>query len=286
LIFYFFFYSCLAAFFAVCLTVMLQTLDPAKPTIVGRTNKPMVSTPMQKMYTLNFKDANYWKDQYKGKRDGNGFMALIDLYESNNGSFKWGQDTMGDCYQSAGADIRSKGCIFVTLNRIFNWTIPADSTVSFKCGFVAGKTGKGNTDPPFDIKPQPEGAGKENVISDIIKSFYPWTSMEKNGLQPIQAFKIEFNQAKGKAMAEDASLETYLECTAVVNGDKPLEGVRPANFEIKYDPEAMLNGNSEKEVPVDGGDEPAEEDKAAEDEDKADEGGEEDKEDEAKEGDE
>lgn len=248
LVFYFFFYSCLAAFFAVCLIVMLQTLDPAKPTIVGRTNKPMVSTPFPKMYTLNFKDANYWQNQYKGKTDKDGgFLNLIKLYEDNNernitkgdNKFVWSDKTMGDCANSANADIRSKGCIFVTLNRIWNWNIPEDSTVSFKCDWDAGKTGKGNTDPPFDIIAQP--VGRENVISDIISTYYPWTSMEEKGLQPIQAFKIQFNKEKAGKMAEDASLETYLQCTAVVNGVDPLEGVGPANFEIIYDPETMLS---------------------------------------------
>lgn len=238
LIFYFFFYSCLAGFFAVCLTVMLTTIDPKVPTVVGRTNKPMVATYDSRLYKINFKDkfADYQK----------GIEALKDTYTSEDQTkvtdgFTWSEDTLGECYlsQNTRNQVSETGdpiqaCIYVGLNRIYNWS-PSKSEsfdeLSFECNWDAGKTGSGNLDPPFTMAM--EG-------SFDLTGYYPWTSMEEKGLQPISAFLIKADATK---MAEagkqdDFKMDTFVVCNAVMknaNGTSiPLEGSRPAEFEIKY----------------------------------------------------
>jgi len=78
---------------------------------------------------------------------------------------------------------------------------------------------------------------KPTAIVGALEAYYPWTSMEKNGLQPMQAVKITKNTEKWDALTKDDSFDTYLKCFAYVGeGDdkKKLPGARAADFEIKY----------------------------------------------------
>jgi len=241
LIFYFFFYSCLAAFFAVCLMVMLTTIDPKVPTVVGRTNKPMVAAFDTRLYTIDFKDNVQFLKYKEGVQD------LTDLYKGDKQVnetkwFQWNTENLGsvcvDSAYSTNSPTDMKACIYVGLNRIYNWSPPTDetSTLSFECSWDVGPTGSGNLEPPFDI-----------TISDAVRSaseealgaFYPWTSMEESGLQPIQAFQIKADNEKLEAAKEikNFKMDTFVVCNAVMRnstGATPLEGSRPAEFEIKY----------------------------------------------------
>lgn len=234
LIFYFFFYSCLAGFFAVCLTVMLTTIDPKVPTVVGRTNKPMVASFDTRLYKINFKD----EKQFTAYKEG--IKALRDSYVGNNG-FVWGEDNLGECWQDVSTnDPELKACIYVGLNRIYGWSAPSSntSTLSFECSWDKGKTGSGNMDPPFTMTMD---STKRDNSEAALKAYYPWTSMEENGRQPMQAFLIKEDTEKMKAAKdnEDHMMDTFVVCNAVMrnteSGETTLvEGSRPAEFEIKY----------------------------------------------------
>lgn len=229
IIFYFFFYACLAAFFAICLIVLLKTLDPDRPTVVGRTNKPKLAAPFPDLYTMNFKNDKEW-DKYKKAAD-----KIKDKYAGNGdseGFFKWGETNLGKCndpnylFYNTGT-----GCFYIGLNRIYDWAPEENQTLSYGCEWVVGKTGSGNLDPPFDMTML-----KEVEIGAALKAYYPWTSMENNGLQPVQAIEILLNKEKLAAMNDTASLDTYLDCSAYVNDEK-VEDSGSANFEIRYSKE-------------------------------------------------
>jgi len=229
IIFYFFFYACLAAFFAICLTVLLKTLDPDRPTVVGRTNKPKLAAPFPNLYTMNFKNEKEW-NKYKEAT-----LKIEDKYAGNGdseGFFEWGDTNLGNCYNpDYPVYTKGRGCFYIGLNRIYDWAPEENQTLSFGCEWVVGKTGSGNLDPPFDMTML-----KEVEIGAALKAYYPWTSMENNGLQPVQAIEILLNKEKLAAMDDTASLDTYLDCSAYVNDEK-VEDSGSANFEIRYSKE-------------------------------------------------
>lgn len=238
MVFYFFFYSCLAAFFAVCLIVMLQTLDPDTPTVVGRTNKPMVAIPEIGIYKMNFKDADGWETYKKA------LNKVQERYAEQNGEegfFQWSQDNLGACHdpsvatQGTGGDT-AVGCFFFGLNRIYGWNGISDNTteMTFGCKYVAGKTGSGNLNP----------SGFDMDVSDVSKAmtaYYPWESLGKNGLQPVASAQITIDKAAADQLG-DNEREIYVECQAYIRDIDDTEeenwevlpGSRPASFEIIY----------------------------------------------------
>jgi len=240
LVFYFFFYSCLAAFFAVCLIVMLQTLDPDVPTVVGRTNKPMVAIPETAIYKMNFKDADGW-EKYKKALNKVQERYTSDEQTGGDGFFQWNMENLNSCHDPSIATqgtngATAVGCFYFGLNRIYGWNGISDDTkeMTFGCEYVKGKTGSGNLAP----------SGFVMEVSDVSKamtSYYPWESLEKNGLQPIAAAHITIDKAAADQMRDDER-EIYVECKAYVRDIdstdkttwKVLEDSRPASFEIIY----------------------------------------------------
>jgi len=248
ILFYFVFYAALAGFFAVCLTVMLQTLDPNKPTVIGRTNKPKVAIAETKLYKIDFTNKDRWTEYEED------FGKLKKKYENvvaekgeniTKAWFSWSDKTLDKCSDKANfvgpGDAETKtACFFMGLNRIYNYDPLEDLTeeerktshLSFKCAWDKGKAGNGNEDP--------KAVEKEIFPAyddQKLEAFYPWTSNAADGLQPIVALKVTVTKSKAED-TEDGDLATYLKCNAYIrNEDKTeyeLPNSSPADFEIKY----------------------------------------------------
>lgn len=241
ILFYFFFYAALAAFFAVCLIVMLQTLDPKVPTVTGRTNKPVLAISDGDLYTMDFKNDDAW-ESYTDAVDN-----LITKYGKNTATesskqFTWSAATMKDCEDSAAfaknSDTEKSGCFFMGLNRMYNWQ-PFDATatennnkhLSYKCKLHVGRAGNGNMSPPFTFEMSPPFEEQE------LEKYYPWTSLEENGLQPVVGLKITMNIAQAKN-TEDGDLSSFIMCDAYIRSDdgseEPLPSSRPIDLTVKF----------------------------------------------------
>lgn len=236
-VFYIFFYAFLAGFFTVCLTVMLGTLDDNKPTVTGRTNKPVLAIQDKALYSMNFKSNSAWQSYKSAAR------SLKKSYNSNNANsdwFQWDTTTLGPC----GGDDSSfavnteevrKGCFFFGLNRMYDWVpFAADSNkkLAYKCKWDIGLAGDGNIDPPIEMTMYP------TFEDQALEKYYPWRSMSEHGKQALAAVHLEVNVT---AALETPSYKTptYLSCYAYIRdlatGDESLiKDSSPAKFFISY----------------------------------------------------
>lgn len=242
ILFYFFFYAALAGFFAVCLIVMLQTLDPKVPTVTGRTNKPVLAISNGQLYTMNLKSTDAWTDYTEAVDD------LISKYGSNTATdssklFTWDATTLVDCADSAqfnkNTDTEKSGCFFMGLNRMYKWE-PFDTSaaenankhLSYKCALDIGKAGNGNMNPPFTYEMNPAYEDQE------LEQYYPWTSLEESGLQAVVGLKISMDITTMQATAAD-KLTSYINCNAYIRYDNGtqelLTSSRPMELTVKFD---------------------------------------------------
>lgn len=239
IVFYFFFYSALACFFAVCLYVMLTTLDPDVPTVTGRTNKPVLAIDDPGLFTLNFKD----------KEDFDGFKAaalkLKGRYDTDNNptdqtkKFTWNADSLKDCSDVDGlftnTDTKKEACLYMSLNRMYAWEpfeANPDKHLAFKCSLDEGKTGSGNLSPPFKYEMQPP------YEEQALEKHYPWKSMKAEGRQPVVGVKITMDMDALQKMDDGDSLTSYIKCYPYIRQttgeDEQLPGSRSIDFTVKF----------------------------------------------------
>jgi len=101
----------------------------------------------------------------------------------------------------------------------------------FDCSFDAGPAGSGNLDPAaVEMLVQP------SIEDQSLDSFYPWKSLNANGLQPLVAVEISIvlNEAT-KTVKKDT--ETHVKCLPYYysNGEKTqVEDSSAAKFQVIY----------------------------------------------------
>jgi len=213
--FYIFFYSFLAGFFAINMYVMMTTIDDKVPTIVGRSNKPQVAIKQYKSTTMNLREKEKF-DEYIAAVEG--IQKEYDEYLAPDAEgmdiFRWThvEKINSFCANASKYSFENgEGCFFLGLNRIYNFNPVGNSTTTrffFDCEFDIGIAGKGDMDSgvtTFTLYPDPSVADFSN--------FYPWTSVDKNGLQPLVAIQVNVDMDKLKTLTgDDRPQEAFITC--------------------------------------------------------------------------
>jgi len=211
--FYILFYSCLACFFGICLHVALMTIPEDRPKLVGRSNRPTVS-PARK----DFRSIDFTKDMAKYQATVEEFITEYDAI--NNNATRNGTEVMqikdkdstkttkfAPCYATEENYVKGeKACLFMTINRRFDW-IPANMD-HIICKWDIGLGGTGSITPGFGV----------TVITPPgdLEEYYPWSSTAKNGEQPVWAIRINRNGQGNSSDTEKAkSEEAFLKCSIV-----------------------------------------------------------------------
>lgn len=211
--FYIFFYSFLAGFFAINMYVMLSTLDDNVPTVVGRSNKPQVAIKQFKSMKMDLRDEEKFEEYVNAvnetKMEYDNYLAP----DAEGAVFRWSHV---EAVSSFCGDLtkysfdNGEGCFFLGLNRIYDFNPAGNSTTArffFDCEFDIGIAGDGDMDSgatTFDVYPDP--------ASGDLSEFYPWTSVAKNGLQPLVAVKIKFDKDTLNKVTENRPEAAFITC--------------------------------------------------------------------------
>lgn len=209
--FYIFFYSFLAAFFAMNMYVMLSTLDDDKPTVYQRSNKPQVAISQYKSTTMNLREKAKFAEYKQAINETKVEYVKYLAPEAEGEVFRWlhVQANSAFCGDLNNYSFDKKeGCFLLGLNRIYGFDPTGNSTDTrffFDCQRDIGITGKGDMSDitSFSVHPDPADADFSN--------FYPWTSKVKDGLQPLFAVKVKVDMDKLNAM-EDRPEEAFITC--------------------------------------------------------------------------
>lgn len=197
--FYILFYSCLACFFGICLHVALMTIPEDRPKLVGRSNRPTIS-PARK----DFRSIDFTKDMKKYQQVVDVFIKEYDAINKNATSTNTTVMTIAEnavyapCLATdANYVTGDKACLFMAINRRFDWVPAVQDHII--CKWDIGLGGTGSINPGFGVDVYPPPGDLEN--------YYPWASTVNNGEQPVWAIKISRNETdKGK------SEEAFLKC--------------------------------------------------------------------------
>lgn len=229
--FYIIFYSCLACFFGVCLHVALMTIPDDRPKLVGRSNRPTIS-PARKV----FREIDFSKGLEAYQVAVGEFITEYDGINSNVTASNFSVMTIGDnnryrdCWANDDNYVtgeNAKGCLFLSINRRFDW-VPAELD-HIKCEWDVGLGGTGSLKPGFDhelIRPVVQGTYLASG------NYYPWSSKAVNGEQPVWAIKI----SRKDNLTENVAEEAYLKCS-ILNGTTAYEDYAGYIFTILYTPE-------------------------------------------------
>lgn len=210
--FYIFFYSFLAAFFAMNMYVMLSTLDDDKPTVYQRSNKPQVAISQYKSTTMNLREKAKFAEYKQAINETKVEYVKYLAPEAEGEVFRWLQVQRNSAFcgdlDNYSFD-KKEGCFLLGLNRIYGFDPTGNSTDTrffFDCQRDIGITGKGDMSDvtSFSVHPDPADAD--------FSSFYPWTSKVKDGLQPLFAVKVKVDMDKLNAITEDRPEEAFITC--------------------------------------------------------------------------
>lgn len=228
--FYILFYSLLACFFGICLHVALMTIPEDRPKLVGRSNRPTIS-PARKI----FRELDFTKSMVKYQEEVKAFIDEYDGINNNATGVKMliGGNAQFDSCKPIDANYDANtACIFMNINRRFDW-VPA-ATDLIACAWDVGLGGTGSLDPGFSQSVITPIINKtESAVYDLA-SFYPWSSKAVNGEQPVWAIKIARN-----VTYQEEEEEAFLKCS-MRNGTSGLyytaEEVSPYIFTVIYKP--------------------------------------------------
>jgi len=226
--FYILFYSLLACFFGICLHVALMTIPEDRPKLVGRSNRPTIS-PARKI----FRELDFTQSMATYQESVQAFIDEYDEINRNatNKTMLIGENKQFDDCQPTDLNYNAnKACIFMNINRRFDWKPAADDEIL--CAWDVGLGGTGSLNPGFTAEVKIPLEDPNVSQQNELPQYYPWSSKAVNGEQPVWAIIIERNST-----LQAESEEAFLKCS-MRNGAKTYsaEEVAPYIFSVIYKP--------------------------------------------------
>eukprot|EP00118_Oscarella_pearsei_P025766 m.308734 g.308734 ORF g.308734 m.308734 type:complete len:308 (+) comp44636_c0_seq1:55-978(+) len=239
--FYFVFYSCLAAIFAICMTVFLVTVpskeDGPRFTDIIESQVGFGIAPKRdsKKFAVSY-DFNGDLDKQERDMDDSvekaflaaGYTAtgLHTLFSAPNGS-----DPDFRVCNGKASGTRSDPCVFVIVNRISDFR--PDGSVSLECKYVDGTLLEfEGAEDPLDLNPS-----SDSPVAVYPQSIQPEQfAFNKTGMFENPFFVLLFDLKKSYNAVEDQkndNLNGEFECTLILKNDENLDSLEDS-FKIEY----------------------------------------------------